>query len=66
MEDRLLRRREVEGIVGICRSSIYRQMDLGSFPRPVKVGPNAVRWRESDIRRWVESRPTAGSEFGRS
>ena len=65
MEDRLLRRREVEEIVGMGRSSIYRQMDLGSFPRPVMVGPYAVRWRESDIRHWVESRPTAGRVLGR-
>ena len=66
MSDRLLRRREVEQITGIGSSSIYRQMDRGSFPRPVKVGPNAVRWRESDIQRWVETRPTAGSERDRT
>ena len=62
MSDRLLRRPQVEEITGLARSSIYRQMDRGSFPRPVKVGLTAVRWRESDIRRWVETRPTAGSE----
>ena len=66
MEDRLLRRRQVEAITGLARSSIYRQMELGSFPRPVRVGPTAVRWRESDITQWMESRPTVGSERDRS
>ena len=66
MNNRLLRRRLVEEITGLARSSIYRQMDLGSFPRPVKVGPSAVRWRESDITEWLASRPTASSERDRN
>ena len=62
MRDRLLRRREVEKITGLSRSSIYRLMQKDEFPRPVKVGPAAVRWRQSDIVDWLESRPIAGSE----
>ena len=57
MGDRLLRRQQVEEITGLSRSSIYRLMKSGEFPRPVKVGPAAVRWRESDIMDWLESRP---------
>ena len=57
MHDRLLRRRQVEEITGMSRSSIYRLMQDGQFPRPVKVGTAAVRWRASDITAWVESRP---------
>ena len=59
MKDRLLRRREVEIITGLSRSSIYRLMKEGDFPRPVRVGPTAVRWRESDIEAWMKSRPEA-------
>ena len=59
MNKRLLRRREVEKITGIGRSTIYRFMQEGDFPRPVKVGPSAVRWRESEVNAWVESRPVA-------
>ena len=62
MQDRLLRRRKVEEITGLGRSSIYRQMQDGAFPRPVKVGSAAVRWRASDITAWVESRPEATGE----
>ena len=64
MGDRLLRRRRVEEITGMTRSSIYRLMDSGDFPRPVRVGPTAVRWRESDITGWLESLPIARSKSG--
>ena len=61
MHDRLLRCCQVEEITGMSRSSIYRLMKSGEFPPRVKVGPAAVRWRESDITAWVESRPEARS-----
>ena len=64
MHDRLLRRRDVEGITGMSRASIYRLMQKGDFPRPVKVGSTAVRWKENDIAAWIESRPVAMSELG--
>ena len=47
----------------MSRSTIYKMMQNGDFPRPVKIGPAAVRWRSSDIRAWVESRPVARGEF---
>ena len=64
MQDRLLRIRQVEEITGLSRSSIYRLMQDGEFPRPVKVGPAAVRWRVSAITAWLESRPVATGELG--
>ncbi len=64
MHDRLLRRRDVERITCMSRASIYRLMQKGDFPRPVKVGSAAVRWKESDIAAWIESRPVATTELG--
>ena len=66
MRERLLRRPEVERVTGLARTSIYRLMQSGDFPRPVKVGPAAVRWREGDITAWVESRPIAESDSASS
>ena len=59
MDDRLLRREEVESRVGLKRSSIYREMRAGRFPLPVKVGPRAVRWSSTEIETWLASRPRA-------
>ena len=64
MHDRLLRRRDVERITGMSRASIYRLMQDGDFPRPVKIGSTAVRWKQSDIVAWIESLPVAMSDLG--
>lgn len=61
-KDRLLRVDEVTRITGLARSTIYKMMDSGTFPRPLRVGERAVRWRESDVVAWLESRPTASSD----
>ena len=57
--DRLLTRHEVEHRVGIKRSALYRMMRAGAFPLPLKIGPRAVRWPESEIAAYIESRPRA-------
>ena len=49
--DYLIDRREVERRVGLTRSTIYDGMNKGTFPKPLKVGAKAVRWRSSDIGR---------------
>ena len=50
---RFLRRPEVEGIVALRSSSIYRMMGEGLFPKGVKIG-DARRWPSDDIERWMD------------
>lgn len=45
----ILRRRQVEQIVGLSRSTIYQRMKDGTFPRAVALGGRTVGWRASDI-----------------
>ena len=56
---RLLRRQQVEEMVGLSASSIYRRILARSFPAPVDVGGGSVRWVESELVDWLESRPRA-------
>lgn len=56
-DDRYMRRPEVETLTGLSRASIYRMMAEGRFVRPYRVGKSAVRWRYSDIREWLDTRP---------
>lgn len=58
MEERILRRPEVEARTGISRSTIYQWMKDGQFPRPIKLGARLVAWRESDVTAWLEARET--------
>ena len=65
--DRLLRRDEVQRIAGIRTTALYAAMNQGRFPRSVVVGPRCVRWRESEVRAWLESLPeTTGDGIRRS
>ena len=57
MEARILRREEVERLTRLSRGSIYRQMQRGMFPMPLKLGQRAVAWRAAEIHEWLASRP---------
>jgi prophage regulatory protein len=57
--DPIHRRPAVEKLTGLKRSSIYEMIAKGEFPKPVKLGPKAVGWRESDIAHWLDSRSVA-------
>ena len=61
-QDVPLTRPEVERRTGLSRSTLYRKMRDGTFPVPLKVSARAVRWRESEIRAYVDSRPRSYGE----
>ena len=42
MEARILRRREVERLTLLSKASIYRQMQMGTLPMPLKLVQRAV------------------------
>jgi prophage regulatory protein len=44
---------------GLARSTIYRLIAERKFPSPVKLAGRAVGWRQSDLDRWSEDRPSA-------
>jgi prophage regulatory protein len=56
MADILIRSREVQARTGLPKSSLHNKVKAGAFPAPVKLGPRAVAWRESDVDAWIESR----------
>lgn len=39
----------IGGSKPINRSTLYRGIKAGTYPRPVKIGPNMSRWREGDV-----------------
>lgn len=60
--DPLLRRKEVERLTGLSRPTIYRQMAAGTFPRPRRIGVQAVAWFASEIDKWKQERPLVGTD----
>ena len=61
MEKEFLRCRDVEEMISLSRSTIYRLMKAGQVPQPIKIGSRAVRWRQSDIEAWMDSKTTVRS-----
>ena len=65
-QKRFIRLPEVLTRTGYGRTTIYRKMEDGSFPRSVKLGgppidPNvfdsrAIAWIEDEVEQWIESR----------
>lgn len=56
----LLRLRDVMKMTTLGSTTIYRKMAEGNFPRPRNLGGNVVRWRMSDVQRWISGLPPRG------
>ena len=54
--ERILRRHEVEHRTGLPRSSLYRMIAAGNFPRQRQLSPSSVGWLESEVSQWINSR----------
>ena len=50
---RMLRRGEVEVLVGLRKSAIFRRINAGDFPAPAPLGERARRWARHEIAGWV-------------
>ena len=65
-QTRFIRLPEVLTRTGYGRTSIYRKMEEGSFPRSIKLGgpledpeafdSRAIAWIEDEVEQWIESR----------
>lgn len=53
---RLIRFPQVKNITGLCRSSVYKLMSEGKFPRAVTLIGRASAWVESEVVEWIEAR----------
>ncbi|MNR60220.1 Prophage CP4-57 regulatory protein (AlpA) [compost metagenome] len=53
---RIIRLKEVIDSTGLARSTIYKYIDEGSFPKPVSLGGRSVGWVESEVYDWILER----------
>ena len=52
---KLLRLEAVISLIGMKRSWILQKVKDGKFPKPLRLSPRAVAWREREILEWIES-----------
>ena len=53
--DRILRLKAVLERTGLSRSTMYRKMQAGSFPRNVQLSTRCTGWRESAVAEWLKN-----------
>ena len=58
----LLRRKELQAILGLGRTKIYHMITDGELPKPIRIGPRALRWRPEDIDEWLDNQPKDGED----
>jgi prophage regulatory protein len=51
--DRIIRIRTVLSRTGLSRSTLYRKINEGTFPKQVQISIHGAGWRESAINRWI-------------
>lgn len=56
LNNAVLRWPEVAKIVPISRSHAHALAAKGKFPKPIKLGPRASGWLESEINAWLVER----------
>ena len=61
--ERLLSAKAVADVLGVSKRQIFRlNSNGGKIPAPVRIG-GSVRWRRSDIEKWIEWGCCSASEF---
>jgi len=60
-EPKLITVRELSGLLGMSKRTIWRLLSAGQVPQPVRIG-RSTRWRLDEVRRWIDSGcPTANN-----
>lgn len=50
---RIIRLKEVMDLTGLARSTIYKFISGGLFPKPISLGDRCVGWLESEVHDWI-------------
>ena len=53
--DRILRIKAVLERTGLTRSTLYRKVQQGTFPKQVAISARCTGWRESAIAEWMRN-----------
>jgi prophage regulatory protein len=54
--DPVMQARAVSATISYSVSQLYRMVKAGTFPKPLRLGPGRVGWRQSVVDTWINSR----------
>ena len=56
---KLLRLEAVISLIGMKRPWILQKVKDGKFPKPLRLSPRAVAWRQSEVMEWINAQELA-------
>lgn len=51
--EKILRLDSVLERTGLSRSTLYRKVNSGTFPRQIKISIRCAGWRETEVEEWL-------------
>lgn len=54
-DDRILRIKVVLDRTGLSRSTLYRKIQNGTFPKQVQISTRCAGWREFEVNAWMRN-----------
>ena len=60
MRTRLIKIGAVQSAVSLSKTELYRRIDAGTFPKPVRLGPQRIAFLEKDVENWILARIAGG------
>jgi prophage regulatory protein len=54
-QDRILRIKTVLQVTGLTRSTLYRKVQRGEFPKQIKLSERCAGWRQSAVDAWMRN-----------
>ena len=55
----ILRLHDVKARCALSKTTIYRLIESGLFPKPIRLGPNSVGWIAEELEKWVADKAAA-------
>ena len=53
--ERIIRIKAVLAQTGLNRTSLYRKIQVGTFPRQIALSQRCVGWRQSSVSEWIRT-----------
>jgi prophage regulatory protein len=55
-ENRFIRMSDLRSKVGLSKSQIYKLIQQGDFPKPIKLGDKIAVWTNSEVEEWMSAK----------
>lgn len=53
--DRIIRLKTVLALTGLSRSTLYRKIQMRTFPKQIAISIRCAGWRASEVEEWLKN-----------